>query len=54
MSADGLERFDAYQKALSALFDFVVEDMTQPFIERKLERLVEPADRQRRLRLLEH
>ena len=39
MSADGLERFDAYQKALR-LFDFVVEDMTRHCIERKLERLV--------------
>ena len=39
MSADGPERFDAYQKALR-LFDFVVEDMTRHCIGRKLERLV--------------
>jgi len=39
LSADGLNGFEAYQKALR-LFDFVVEDMSNHWGDRKLERLV--------------
>jgi four helix bundle protein len=39
VSGEGLERYEAYQKAL-LLFDLVVEDMACHCIDRKLERLV--------------